>query len=259
MVPRWWAVCVVLVIGCGGSDPIPATPAPTPPAGQCPDWVHQSSGGVTWEPHSDQDGIQSFTGQVAGSDFVAFKGAGVIDAPIAKVANVLIETSRHGEWVPSFGGMRIVRDLSENEKIVYRHVLTPFVIDDRDFVVKVRVYKDEAFGHLLFDFASVKDPDAPVIDGRVRGMLHSSGYRMWPIDGGARTMVIFTIHADPMGDVPAWIVNLFQNGYAQTNLENIRKQAAKADVSEHPRIKEEFRDFTPRCVDGPRPAPTEER
>jgi hypothetical protein len=204
---------------------------------------------MTWEPHSNENGIESFTGEVPGSDFVAFKGAGAVDAPIAKVANVLIDTTRHGEWVPSFGGMRIVRDVSENEKIIYRHVLTPFIIDDRDFVVKVRVHKEEASGHLLFDFTSVEDPDAPERDGKVRAVLHSSGYRMWPIDGGRRTMVIFTIHVDPKGDVPAWIVNLFQTGYARTNLENIRRQAAKADVAEHPRIHEEYRNFTPSCVD----------
>ncbi|MBW2456392.1 MAG: hypothetical protein JRI68_17865 [Deltaproteobacteria bacterium] len=249
MVGRWWAVLLVVAVGCGGSDLTPAAPPTATAANRCPDWVNQPSGGVTWEPHSEADEIQTFTGQVPGSDFVAFKGAGPIDAPIAKVANVLIDTPRHGEWVPSFGGMRIVRDLSENEKVIYRHVLTPFVIDDRDFVVKVLVHEDEAYGHLLFDFSSVEDPDAPVIDGKVRGMLHSSGYRMWPIEGGARTMVIFTIHADPKGDVPAWIVNLFQNGYARTNLENIRAQAAKADVAAHPRIQEEFRDFTPKCDD----------
>jgi len=244
-----WAVLLSVLVGCGGGDLAPRPATPTAAVERCPDWVHESSGGVTWELNDDEDGIQSFTGEVPGSDFVAFKGAGAIDAPIAKVANVLIDTTRHGEWVPSFGGMRVVRDLSENEKVIYRHVLTPFIIDDRDFVVSVRVHKEEASGHLLFDFTSVEDPDAPVQDGKVRGVLHSSGYRMWPIDDGQRTMVVFTIHANPMGDVPAWIVNLFQTGYARTNLENIRKQAAKPDVAPHPRVQQEYEGFTPRCVD----------
>ena len=245
---RWlWAGLLAGALGCGGSTPTSTIASPAKLANGCPDWVHHAPDGVAWEPNTDEDEIETFTGEVAGSDLIAFKGAGPIDAPIGKVANILIDTPRHGEWVPNFGGMRVVRNISESEKVIYRHVLTPFIISDRDFVVRVRVHKEDASGHLLFDFSSVQDPAAPVEEDKVRGVLHTSGYRMWPIDGGARTMVIFTIHVDPKGDVPAWIVNLFQTGYARTNLQNIRRQAAKADVHEHPRIHKEYRDFKPKC------------
>ena len=203
---------------------------------------------MTWDVNEAEDGVKTFVGEVQGSDFFAFRGAGAIDAPIGKVANVLIDTTRHGEWVPNFGGMRVVRDVSEDEKIIYRHVLTPAVIDDRDFVVKVRIHQDEKSGHLLVDFQSTRDTDAPPTEERVRGVIHkNSGYRMWPIDGGKRTMVVFTIHVDPKGDVPAWIVNLFQDGYPLNNIKNIRNQAAKPDVEEHPKVKEAFVGFKPKC------------
>ncbi|RLB63574.1 MAG: hypothetical protein DRI90_06565 [Deltaproteobacteria bacterium] len=243
----WAAVLALGVAGCGGSHVAATIPAAVVGANRCPDWVNDPSDGVTWEANENDDEIQTFIGEVPDSAYVAFKGAGPIDAPIGKVANVLIDTPRHHEWVPHFGGMRIVRHISETEKVIYRHVTTPFIISDRDFVVKARMSKDAGSGHLLLDFSSVRDPDAPEREGKVRGVLHSSGYRMWPIDGGARTMVIFTIHVDPMGDVPAWIVNLFQAGYARTNLQNIRQQAVKHDVAEHPRVKEEFRDYQPSC------------
>jgi hypothetical protein len=243
------AMIALGVAGCGGREVAATVTTPAVAAHQCRDWVHDARDGVKWEAKGTDDEIESFVGEVADSDYVAFKGAGPIDGPLAKVANVLIDTSRHHEWVPHFGGMRIVGEVSETEKIIYRHVTTPFIIDDRDFVVKAGISKDEASGHLLVDFASVRDARAPVVEGKVRGVLHSSGYRMWPIDGGARTMVIFTIHVDPKGDVPAWIVNLFQDGYARTNLQNIREQAAKSDVVEHPKVKEEFRDFQPSCGD----------
>lgn len=235
--------CLALALalmGCGAA----ATPAPVPapavldPA--CPDWVHDATDGVAWELSGDEDAIQTWVGKVPDSDFVAFKGAGPIDAPLAKVANVLIDTTRHAEWVPHFGGMRTVRTLSETEQVIYRHVTTPFIISDRDFVVKARIFKEPVTHHLRIEFSSVEDPDAPVEGDKVRGTLHASGYRLWPIDGGARTMMVFTIHVDPQGDIPAWIVNLFQKGYARTNLENIRRQASKPDVVAHPKIEAEF-------------------
>lgn len=243
---------VVAALGCGSSMPPPPVPAPPPKrmmATECRDWVTHEEGSITWEPDGDDDAIVTFKGTSPDSDFFAFKGAGPVDAPIAKVANVLIDTSRHHEWVPNFGGMRVVREPSRLVKVIYRHVTTPAIISDRDFVVEATIGQDEASGHLLLQFHSVEDPLAPEHEDRVRGVLHRSGYRMWPIDGGTRTMVIFSVHVDPMGDVPAWIVNLFQSNYARSNIENIRRQAAKADVDEHPEVAAEMKDYRPACTE----------
>ena len=235
-----------ILIGCGAAAPSISGPQFLDDG--CRDWVHDASGGVTWDPNDDEEGIKTFTGSVEGSDFFAFRGAGIVDAPIAKVANVFLETDRHSEWVPNFGGMRVIRDASENEKIIYRHVLTPAVIDDRDFVVNVKFHEDEKSGHLLIEIESVTDKEVPPNEDKVRGIIHKgSGYRMWPVDGGKRTMVVFTIHVDPRGDVPAWIVNLFQDASPLNNIKNIRKQAAKPDVKEHVEVKKVFADFTPKC------------
>lgn len=237
---------VACLLGCGPSRP-PIT-GPQWKDDGCRDWVYDASGGVTWDLNGDEDGIETFTGSVAGSDFFAFRGAGAVDAPIAKVANVLIDTTRHPEWVPNFGGIRILEDVSKEEKVIYRHVLTPAVIDDRDFVLKVHVHTDEESGHLLVDIKSTKHPKAPPTEDKVRGVIHkNSGYRLWPIDGGRRTMVVFTIHVDPRGDVPAWIVNTFQDGHPRNTIKNIRAQAAKADVTDHPEVKQAFLAFEPKC------------
>jgi hypothetical protein len=241
------ALFVIAMAACGGTQ-IPAPVAPmAPPKTVCRDWLHDASGGVVWRPNQDRDGIRTLLGDVRGSDFIAFRGVGIIDAPIAKVATVLTDVTRHSEWVPHFGGMRIVRHISETEKVIYRHVTTPFIISDRDFVAKVVIQEDEAPGHMLVEFSSVLDPREPEYEDKVRGVLHQSGYRMWPIDGGARTMMVFTIHVDPKGNVPAWIVNRFQSGYARSNIQNIRRQAAKPDVEENPRVKAAFEGKKPRC------------
>ena len=221
-------------------------------ANVCRDWVHDAPGDdVVWTFDGADAGVETFIGKADSSEFFAFKGVGVVDAPLAKVANVLIDTSRHHEWVPHFGGMRVVRAVSEKEKIIYRHVLTPFIISDRDFVVHVKVNRDDRSDHLVINFRSVEDSDVPVSDDKVRGMLHSSGYRLWSIDSGKRTMVLFTVHVDPKGNVPAWIVNLFQSGYARNNLENIRAQAARGDVVAHPDVAALFKNSKASCEAGP--------
>ena len=242
---------ILFSLGCSSAIPPPPVPEPPPKrmmTTECQDWVRYEPGEIVWEPDGDEDAIVTFKGTSPNSDFLAFKGAGPIDAPIAKVANVLIDTTRHAEWVPNFGGMRVVREPSRLVKIIYRHVTTPAIISDRDFVVEATIRKEEGSGHLLLDFHSVEDPLVPEQEDRVRGVLHESGYRMWPIDGGARTMMVFRVHVDPMGDVPAWIVNLFQSNYARSNIENIRRQVAKPDVDAHPEVAAEMKDYRPACT-----------
>ncbi|MBI3541956.1 MAG: hypothetical protein HY075_01595, partial [Deltaproteobacteria bacterium] len=54
----------------------------------------------SWEKIKDtDDGIVVFSREVPGSSVMAFKGNGVVDAPIAKVASALFDPARAKEWV----------------------------------------------------------------------------------------------------------------------------------------------------------------
>jgi hypothetical protein len=167
---------------------------------------------------------------------VAFKGVGDVDASVAKVAEVLLDTSRAREWVPDFGAVTILREVSPVERIEYIHVRTPVVIKDRDFVIYGKAEFDPNKQQLDFRFRSVEDAAAPPT-GKIRGDIRAGLYRMTAIDGGKRTRVTIMVHLDPMGTVPRWIVNLTQKNYPRATIENIRKQAAKADVFENAAVK----------------------
>ena len=55
----------------------------------------------TWEKIKDEDGVQIYKRDVPGSDVIAFKGTGLVDAPLDRVATVLFDTSRAPEWIDS--------------------------------------------------------------------------------------------------------------------------------------------------------------
>src|SRR5207302_8775574 len=94
----------------------PVTPAPAP---------------VVWEKIGDDDGVAVYRREVPGSPLVAFKGEGIVDASILRVASVLAESSRATEWNDSRKESRILRQVSETETIHYDHVGTPIVMKDR--------------------------------------------------------------------------------------------------------------------------------
>jgi len=195
--------------------------------------------GAEWEKVSDRDGIVVSRWERPGADLFAFKAEAVVDSPIAKVANVILDTDRQKEWVPNLGEARRVREISPTSRVQYLHIETPFVVKDRDFVVKGQAeYKPEE-PSLFLHFASTEDEAAPPTN-KVRGEIHASSYRLEPIEGGAKTRVTLLVNVDPKGTVPRWIVNLFQKSFPRQTLKALRKQASRDDVGEHPAVKAAF-------------------
>lgn len=193
-----------------------------------------------WEELANEDGIQTWRKELEGSPVVAFKGRAVIDAPIAKVANVLYDTSRKLEWVAKIKESKDIRYMTKLERVEYNHTGTPWPLKDRDFVFHARARLDRANKTMVLHIQSVEDPAAPEQRCCIRAKLHSSNYTLKAVEGGAKTELTVEIHADPMGKVPKWVVNLFQKAWPRTTLENVQKQVAKADVKAHPELEAYF-------------------
>ncbi len=186
-----------------------------------------------WEVMDEDDGVTVWRKEVPGSPIVAFKGNAVIDAPVAKVANVLYDTKRKLEWVANAEEAEDVKFFSPLDRIEYNHTGTPVVLRDRDFLFRALVEIDKANQTILISMKSVEDPAKPEQDCCIRGKLHQSRYILKSIEGGKKTDLTVEIFADPMGSVAKWIVNLFQKNWPKNTLKNIKKQVAKEDVVEH--------------------------
>lgn len=204
------------------TSPAPQAQAPAPAA---------------WEKIGDDEGVAVYRREVPGSPIVAFKGEGLVDASILKVASVLVDGSRATEWIDSLKEDRIVRQISETETINYDHVGTPFVMKDRDFVSSCKLEFDPTKKMLSLRIHSVTDSAAPPT-GYVRGELLHSSFVLTALDHGAKTRVVAEIHADPKGSVAKWIVNLFQKKWPHNTITHLRAQVAKPDIKEHPRLKQ---------------------
>ena len=171
-----------------------------------------------------------------GRELVAFRGEGIVDAPLLLVGSVLVDTARSPEWVDSLVESKILRKVSEEEYVTYTHIATPIVMKDRDFVTDTKLVVDPAKKTLTIQIHSVTDPAAPKTS-YVRGELMNSAFVLTAIDGGKRTRVETEIHCDPKGNVADWIVNLFQKGWPYNTLKSLRAQVNKPDVAVYPRLK----------------------
>ncbi|HEU4410344.1 MAG TPA: START domain-containing protein [Polyangiaceae bacterium] len=191
----------------------------------------------SWEKIDDDEGIAVFRREVPGSPVIAFKGVGVINAPIARVVAVVVDTPRTTEWMDSTAEARVVRHVGPLEKIVYTHITTPpIVMKDRDFVTRAKAEIDGAKKRFVVRVQSVSDPGAPPTS-YVRGEIHHSSFILTSIDNGKKTQVVTEIHADPKGSVAKWVVNMFQKNWPHNTIKNLRKQVAKPDIKDAPELR----------------------
>ena len=181
---------------------------------------------LIWERISEKDGVVAYRREVPGSPLIAFRGEGVINAPILRVASVLVDNTRSTEWIDSLAEARTLRRISENEFIEYNHVKTPIMMKDRDFVLDAKLDLVPAEKKVILNVHSVTDPLAPRTD-YVRGELLKSSFTLTSIDHGTKTLLVAEIHADPKGSVAKWIVNMFQKNWPHNTIRRLRQVATR--------------------------------
>ena len=198
-----------------------------------------------WEMLNEEDGIRMFRRDVPGSSIVALRGEAFVEAPIARVASVLADRKRSPEWIDRLVKTKVLRQLSETESINWNHIKTPTPLKDRDFVFKSAITTDPAKKQVVFSYYSVTDALAPVTDDYVRGSFKSGKFELTMAtrankDGtkSKGTIVVAEVLVDPAGSVPTFIVNLVQKSWPYKTMTALRKQVAKPDIKDDPRVVE---------------------
>ena len=191
----------------------------------------------TWEKISDEDGIQAYRKEVPGSQIVAFRGDAMVNAPIARVAAVVLNVSRNKEWIANLIEARILTEYSKFDRIEYNHTGSPFPVDGRDFLFRSRVTFQVPEKKMFYTMQSVMgDTLVPVQHDVVRGELLLSTYTLTSMENDQKTQVQVEIHADPKGLLPTWAANFFQKNWPTNTLRGMRQQVAKPDVLPSPEV-----------------------
>ncbi len=178
-----------------------------------------------------EDGIEIFRKE-AGEGLVAFRGVGVVDAPLPLVATVIFDTGRRQEWIEGLVDSRIIRWGGKDNFVEYDHIDMPIFFRDRDFVSKVTMSFDLS-GKVTFHYQSADDPSAPHTS-YVRGELLDATFILRSLDEGKRTQVDAEFLSDPKGWIPKWLVNFFVRDWPKKTFRNLRKEVRKPDLSVDP-------------------------
>jgi len=128
-----------------------------------------------------------------------------------------------------------VEVLDKDTKVMYILQDLPWPVWDRDVVFVQKIIEED--NKLYQIIKSVEHPKAPELPKKyVRCKVHITGYVFEPAEPGEKldtaTSTICTriVHADPMGSIPAWVVEMQAKDQVVTVINNLERMRDKLNI-----------------------------
>jgi len=182
-----------------------ATAADVPAATGAADAVAaEARRGAEWSLVRERDGITVHTRPVEGSGIREFRGSALVAAPVDAVRALLRDGDRFSTWFPNTSESKL---LAREGAVAYQYSVldAPWPVTDRDNVFRSVTDVDETTGVVSIRVRAAPD-DYPEQPGRVRVRRARGRWLLEPVSTDS-TRVTFTMHLEPGGGVPEWLIN----------------------------------------------------
>ena len=191
----------------------------------------------TWTLIDDQDGVRSYRKELKDSRTVAFRGEATLAMSPIRILTILSNVERYTEWNKNVKKLVLLERKSMGERIQYMETFGPFPYQNREVVVHIKTSWDPKMKAVAVESHSVDDPRAPNDTGCVRAKVIFSRYFLKPSPDWKTTEMSLEIHADPMGNIPGWLVNIFQKNWPKKTFRALQERSEDATVVNSPEIK----------------------
>jgi hypothetical protein len=166
-----------------------------------------ASAQADWNLRVDEDGIKVYTSLVPDSKIKGIKAEASFDATAPQLVSLLMDIKTSTDWVYHLKSAVLLKQVSPSELYYYSEVSLPWPAANRDFVAHLTVTQDPV--------TRVVTIDGPAVPGFVpekKGIVRvNESVGKWVITplGNDKVSVVYTLHMDPGGGLPSWLVNMF--------------------------------------------------
>jgi len=182
-----------------------------------------------WELEKEGDGIKVYTMARADSDFKAFRAEMRVAYPLRQVAVQLLDVEAMVDWLHDCSESELISRTEDDEFIVYQKTDAPWPVSDRDYVFKAKVAQDQVSKIVEMRFSALVEAGQATDQDCVQVTEMKGYWRMTPEPSGV-TLVEYETHADPGGQLPAWLANSFVVDQPWHTFKNLRERL----VHSHP-------------------------
>ena len=178
-----------------------------------------------WVLKQEKEGIKVYTKNLENSAFKAVKTVCTIDASLSVLTAVLLDINSTTDWVYSTKSARLLKQPSPSELFYYSEVAVPWPVNNRDFIVRLKVYQDAKTKTVTVDGEN-KPALLPEKKNVVRIQQCYSKWVIAPLANG-QVKIEYVLQVDPGGMLPAWLINLFATKGPFESFKNLREQVKK--------------------------------
>jgi len=166
-----------------------------------------ASGQYQWNLTENHDGIKIYTRPMANSKIKAIKAECILPARPAQLIAAILDIKNCGKWVYHSKKNVLIKQISPLDLTYYAETAVPWPAENRDYVVHVKAEQNPQ--------TKVVTVNSPCIPGCVeeqQGIVRiRESLARWTITplGKNQVRAEYILEVDPLGNIPAWLINLF--------------------------------------------------
>jgi hypothetical protein len=179
-----------------------------------------------WSLKLDKDGIKVYTKDLENSPFKAVKTVCTVDASLSRLTAVLLDINSSKDWVYATKVCTILKQPYPWELFYYSEVTIPWPVNNRDFIVRLKVSQDPKT-----KVVTVDGENQPKYLPEKKSIVRIQNcYSKWTITPQSKEQVKieYVLQVDPGGMVPAWLINMFATKGPYESFKNLRLQVKKS-------------------------------
>ncbi|KZY44300.1 MULTISPECIES: START domain-containing protein [unclassified Oleiphilus] len=176
----------------------------------------------SWNLEHDDDGIKVYTQEIEGSSFKAFRGETSIKSSLHNLMAHHTDISAMELWLQDCAKSEVLRRISNKDFYIYQRTSAPWPVSDRDYVLHANIKQDPKTYAVTMTFeasTAVKQNHEDCVP-----VTQLTGYWRFTPQGDGYIFVEYETHADPSGDLPAWLANSFVVDQPLGTLEKMRRR-----------------------------------
>jgi hypothetical protein len=176
-----------------------------------------------WKEVKEDDGIKVYTKIEPDSKYKSFKAEMQVACKIENILNVLKHSDSINSWIVNSKGVKLLKTEGQDQ-FYYIETSLPMPFQSRDMVYHFH-YKDLSSDQVKVTVTGIPDYILP-LKGIVR-MEKADGFWLLTRIDSNKISVVYQMHVEPGGIIPAWLVNPFIKNVPFSTFQKLRNIVLK--------------------------------
>jgi hypothetical protein len=159
-----------------------------------------------WKLKKYGNGVAVYNREIPNTIIKELKAETQIKTSLSSIIALLNDRETYPDWVYRCGKSMMIKKISDSEGMYYQTVVAPWPVDNRDFVVDVKVVQDSKT-KVVKQFSTCMPNYISPIPDHVRITEFDALWTLTPLKNGL-VKCEYQLLVNPGGNVPAWLVNL---------------------------------------------------